>query len=244
MKNRLYDKLTTWLNGLLLLTMLGAALPIAAQSVAPFQKRIYVGVGLTRTEYVTAIRVRGGPGLDIAGQLQPTLGFYILPRLALQASFSHRYVTGSRSEVGTLDDGTPIANYHEGRTSFYAIPILAQYTISKPTDRGWGVDALVGLTLCAGEENIYGTYVVAGKVVGRDAEHARISGTLLTVGVGARYAFNSHLEAISHFAVNRNVEQITQVAYQTMGIRWGLTTSFGVGLRYRFNLGQPKPAAE
>ena len=65
-----------------------------------------------------------------------------------------------------------------------------------------------------------------------------------TAGLGMRYSFGRHFEAVGDVAWNHNFHEASPDLHQQVtGSRYGLTRSTNIGVRYRFNLHKPKAKA-
>ncbi len=172
-------------------------------------------------------------------------GYFILPRLAVQLGFAYR--TRSDSYPGAT--GTDLQGHRILDDAFtdadkqVAVPLMLRYSLSrrKPHLRA---DALLGV-VWAHHSFVQDSHdEVDGQITRQSSSSDRAGNFYASAGLGVRWVFNRHFEALGDFTLNRNLKDVPNYVHQQVtGNTLGLTHSVNLGLRYRFNLHKPAPIA-
>jgi hypothetical protein len=252
----------TYLRSSLCLAAVAVALPLlsvaqtsptvgAATTPRP---RFYVGVaastssvkspdGFTNTPTTPTTRNKSLPILP-----KLTVGWQLLPRLALQASVQYAKQNDTYSYVEGRIDASGQIQFIPGSNNFrfqsLAVPILARYTLTKDLTRRLQADLLGGVTIVRrtthfhNDVNIPSLDPTLPPITSLD--HDRSSTDIhLSLGPSLRYRLGSHLEATADVLANYLTSKPT--SYSGVGPFTGnspsrFSAAGSVGLRYRFGL--------
>ncbi|GAB3638216.1 hypothetical protein GCM10027422_38060 [Hymenobacter arcticus] len=211
------------------------SLPLAARAqTADSTPRYYVGLAA----YSSDFQPLGGTyygGTTVPVQL--TLGYQVLPRLAVQLGVaysgnSYRYTNDGPYPMYTTA-GRPATFYtYSGNTSWRSasVSLLARYTLTRKPEHRVQFDVLGGLTLDHDRTHYDNSRTDTDSlqnVIGTVGYNERYSRTnfLLTGGLSTRYRFSQRLEAVLDVTLSRSFLQ---------GQYAGFPGSTALGLRYRF----------
>lgn len=205
--------------------------------------RFYAGAGVNFSQYLVEYKF-GSPATNEAGRWQPIAGYYLTSRLALQIGYSGGSASYYGVAEGTMLNGDRTQAITSTANSFRALPLLARYTLTRKPSKRLQFDLLGGVTFARGEYDGAFSETLNGQTVQATSEHFDISHTYLTAGVAARYVFSRHWELEATYMMNRNLKRMPNYYSELVGARWGLTSGYGLNVRYRFNVGQPKQPVE
>ena len=221
-----------FLAPLAITSLLGSSALASAQQ-APTQQapapasRFYVGLAAYTSNYLPIGRA-WQKGFLLP--LQATVGYQLMPRLALQGSFA--YSSRGNSYAGTSYDLTstgqvlvPYSYAGQYRQRLSSAALLARYTLTRQAASRWQFDLLGGLTLVhTSYEDSYER--TAGSSAARaDQTSYRTNSLLPTAGLGVRYRLLPKLEATSNVLLGLPV-----AGYGTRE----LSPSLSLGLQYTF----------
>lgn len=218
-----------------------AQVPSAQAQKAP--GRFYAGVGINSSNYIVEYKF-GLPADYEAGRWQTTLGYYITPRFALQVSYSGGKSSYSGIAEGVTLTGERMQQITNSASSFYAVPILVRYTLTKRPEKRLQFDVLAGLTFARGNYTESYSETLGEKTTLETSAQYDLQHSYFTAGVAARYVFSRHWELEVTYTLSRNTKRMPDFYNEMTGSPYGLTSGYGLNLRYRFGIGTPKPAAE
>lgn len=171
-------------------------------------------------------------------------GYFIQPRLAIQLGFTYNsYAHHSAGGTGIDLQGRRILyDAFTEENKQVAVPLTLRYSLSKRKPR-LRADALLGIVWA------YNSFVqeshdeVDGQITRQSSRSDHAGNFYASAGLGIRWVFNRHFEALGDFTLNRNLKALpSELHQQVTGNTLGLTRSLNLGLRYRFNLYKPAAA--
>lgn len=84
---------------------------------------------------------------------------------------------------------------------------------------------------------VYGSDFVDGQLVRETNLQDRATQFYVTAGLGLRYPFGRHFEGVLDYSYSRNLKSVAGGLHQQVsGNSLGLTRTFGLGLRYGFDV--------
>ncbi|MDJ0364384.1 hypothetical protein QMK33_04415 [Hymenobacter sp. H14-R3] len=212
---------------------IGYRLQYPAQSPYPESRKEVIGGETRETNY-------GGPyrGYDYYEEFAfpaPTFyaGYYLLPRLAVQAGATYWASTALNYTTFTSPGGRLAVGNGRYRATGLALPVVARYSLTPVFLRRWQFEALGGLTLVRSTAE-YREYAIEQHQVTdqQTAGFRRTSwGLHATLGLAANYSFGRRrqVQATAELTAAKDLRtglQITSIN--------DLTPSGSLGLRYRF----------
>ena len=223
---------------------LAYAQQIAPATTTPDPRRFYVGLQLAQGEYELHYDNILTPTV---AQVAPkfAIGFYLTNRLAIQTGYARQSskVDGVGG-VERLPSGQVRTGFFKNSTSDYVVPVTLRYALSKRRPR-LRADFLLGLayvhsSFVSDSHTEIDGVTVAGSEKASNGQGGQLCASL---GLGGRWVFNRHFEALADLMVNRNLQEVPASTHQqATGNKLGLTRSISLGLRYRFNLRKPTAA--
>lgn len=214
-------------------------LPTVAQQAPAPQRQCYVGLGGVAGSYQLAVRHENSV---LAPQLVG--GFWLSPRLALEASLTLSHDHTDQSSVGIYvrsDSARPAAvrpavfrSVHQQRTQ--ALAITFRYALLPRPEQRLQFDALLGAAPV--HSDVYGfnaTYDQATLATVRNAPYVRydLTGGCLLLGPSLRYRLGPRLHATAEYVAN------FAPGGQPREARNRLSGTLGLSLRYGFGGSRP-----
>lgn len=92
-------------------------------------------------------------------------GYYISPRLAVQAGIMYMHDTFTGGGAGVNSAGKPIADICTDNTWNTLVPVMLRFTLIQTSDRRFSMDALAGGTHGFSHGRLEQTETVAGQVI-------------------------------------------------------------------------------
>ncbi len=160
------------------------------------------------------------------------VGYYLTPRLAIQAGFLQRDPPSEKTLVVSFNSaGQPVENSASRNQYDAEVPVVLRYDLARRPVHRLYTNALVGVSLLF---HYYQTDEVAslgGKVVYEIHEYSRTHNWYLMAGASTGYRLMPHVDLLMEATANRNLTA-SDYAATARKISFGV----GAGLRYRFDL--------
>lgn len=225
--------MTALTHTLLATLLLGASLPSRAQTSAPSAlPKLYGGLAA----YVSSSHSIGlAPETGFPLPLQATLGYQLLPRLAVQTSLAYRggayaysYTSRDYAATGQMSPAYEIRGMSRRRALSAAV--LTRLTLTRQAAHRLQFDMLAGLTL----ERLRYLYTS----VRTDSAAAPVAfsysttstGLLVTAGLGVRYRFGPRLEATYNWLFSTGLAGFDN----GNNFNYRASASMALGAQYRF----------
>ncbi|RZK97853.1 MAG: hypothetical protein EOO62_27375 [Hymenobacter sp.] len=210
------------------------SLPLLGHAQATeFAPRYYVGLAAYSSGYQ---RLGGNYYQSTSIPVQLILGYQLRPRLAMQLGVTYSGNASDYAGIGSYYYHTPATPYYYDYTSHStwrntSLTVLARYTLTRKPTHHVQFDALGGLGVeiqRISYSEVRNEFDSTRTIFTRSDFSSRYkeNNLLLTAGIGTRYRFSKHLEALLDITFNQGV--------------WGslpsrrLTSATALGLRYRF----------
>ncbi|AWM33098.1 outer membrane beta-barrel protein [Hymenobacter nivis] len=223
-----------------LLALVGSVLPSMCRAQdtntkqVPAPYRFYVGGQWAYHQYI--FNYSTFPNVTDVSPWYVNAGYYISPRLAVQAGIMYMHDTFTGGGAGVNSAGKPIADIRTDNTWNTLVPMLLRFTLIRTSDRRFSMDALAGGTYGFSHGRLEQTETVAGQVIRYNLIEVRQPGFFLTVGLAGRFIFNRRWEIVGDWTYSRNTANISKQSYWQAGVPNGRTRGLSLGVRYRFNL--------
>ena len=224
--------MTTPRRTLLAALLLGAPLLGRAQATEPAPPKLYGGLAA----YVSSFQSIGSaPETGFPLPLQATLGYQLLPRLAVQASVAYRggayaYSYTNRDYFANGQVGPLYEISGTSRRRALSAAVLTRLTLTRQATHRLQFDLLGGLTL----EHLgylYSSVRIDSAAAPVASGYATTStGLLVTAGPALRYRFGPRLEATYHWLFSAGLagfDNYTSFNYPS-------SASMALGVQYRF----------
>jgi hypothetical protein len=203
-----------------------------AQATEPApQPKLYAGLAA----YISSSQSINSASTGFPVPLQATLGYQLLPRLAVQASLAYRGTSASysyafRDYYSNNSTGSPytISGVNQQRSSSAAV--LTRLTLTRQATHRLQFDLLAGLTL---EHQRYRwTSMRTDSAAAPVASSNRTSTTLLlvTAGAGVRYRIGQRFEANYNLLLSTGIVDFNN----RNSYYYRASSSMALGLQYRF----------
>jgi hypothetical protein len=190
--------------------------------------RWYVGGGAAFHQYYTINRPHS--------QVRPVYvagGYYLKPRLALQAELQYGQRTEKRNGGESVIDGETVSIRSKEKTTSTALTLLARFSRSRP-QRPLQFDWLLGVAWVHGQSSE--TITRTSATSQEDFHYTPVSSTSphLVGGISLRYQLGPKVALSTEVVVNKNL----QIPPFTV---WGFTLGRGatLGLTYLFEPAKP-----
>lgn len=218
-----------------------------AQNKQPDANRspYFVGLQTANNRYEVLYR-RSSPGEARITTPLITVGFYFLPRLAVQLGYGYLHEASEDPGASgvTLSGQSITLNRHGQENWQQAFPLLARYSLSNRSRSRLRADALAGLTMVTSRFNFHNEHLLDGQVTFQENISDHATQFYVTIGAGLRFVINRHFEAVGDLAWSRNLDTAPEYIHQEVtGNKWGITRAVNLGLRYRFAVREKTPAA-
>ncbi len=182
----------------------------------------------------------------IPGSWEFTAGLAVSSRFVVQTGFSHVHdlFVFDPSYTGTTLSGDYVSGKDRDENSVYCAPVLVRYSLFSKARARLQIDAILGLTFL--KNDVYNDREGSTNNVITFSRHQEYHSGLqsyLTAGVGFRYPFGHHVEAVVDWIYNRNFHETSERVHLDLSDnKWGFTDTRSLGIRYRFNLKKPAAA--
>lgn len=224
---RIYFACLCCLSGLVASPLSGAA----QTKSRPESPGLFLNLQLVNYRY--AFVYKDGVGTELAlNPVHVAVGYALSPRVAVQLGLAVDWSNYKSTSSGTSLSGQAMRGVTSDVSRTQAIPVLVRYTISRP-ERRFQIDGLFGPAFVHDWVKSDRVEYLDEQVTQRVQISRRGWNTLLTGGLGGRYAIGAHFQLTADVLLNRNSRTYQQSAtINRSGLR--LTPSIGIGVQYRF----------
>lgn len=201
---------------------------------APVPYRFYVEGQLANYRYIFDYPMY--PNVTSVSPWYLSAGYYISPRLAVQAGIMYMHDTFTSNNAGTTLTGQPTTDIRIYQTWNTAVPMLVRFTLIRTSDCRFNMDILAGGTYGFSHERVDKTETIASQVTKYHLDEARQPGFFLTAGLAGRFIFSRRWEIVGDWTYSHNTANISKQSYWQAGVPNGRSRGLSLGARYRFNL--------
>ncbi|TGE20499.1 hypothetical protein E5K00_21115 [Hymenobacter aquaticus] len=214
-----------------------SAAECAAQKPEHTTPSLYASLCLASAHYTVIYKPSGFATAIPLSPWRVAAGYQFTPRLGLEVSGMYRAESSAGSATGTTTIGQPVRDYTTEKSRSGALPVVARYSLSARPARPWHMEVLAGVTVTKTRAESSYTHTVGGQIVTDRQDVNHKTSLYYTAGLGVRYRFGQHWQAVADWTINRNTERLSAaISQQVLGRSIDLTYAYGLGVRYCFRL--------
>ena len=161
------------------------------------------------------------------------IGYFVAPRVALQAGVLYSLTDISTTGTGTTIDNKPVVDKTQRDGGTISIPVLLRYTLLPLSDR-LTVDLLGGITFSRFRSH-YNRVTTEGTETTLQIDYEREGTNLyITGGSGLRYALGKakRLEGLLDITISKNSKGLSTSTHKLLEAPLGVTSAYSIGIRY------------
>lgn len=194
--------------------------------------RLYLDVQAASQRY-EIIYPSGLPHKPTVSPIKANIGYFVTPRLALQAGFLYNHKEVITSSKGTASNGKPLKIDLKSREWNSIFPVLLRYT-THSTPKRLAFDILGGITVFRSRYNRSRVKTEDNEVLEQYNLMEKATAFYVTGGMGARYIFGRtrKIEAVFDYTVSKNTDNISSSVHNYLDTPLGITSALSLGIRY------------